>query len=109
MHDRDTGQAVITEGASQTVLAAVPSPLPAVAAAPAGCDRGRRGPASGHRARRPVIAYLDSSVVLRVVLGERGALREWKAFETGVASAPNDLDENFTKAAPIHVVVGPKG
>jgi predicted nucleic acid-binding protein len=34
-----------------------------------------------------VIAYLDSSVVLRVVLGQRGSLREWKAIETGVASA----------------------
>jgi len=34
-----------------------------------------------------VIAYLDSSVVLRVVLGQRGSLREWKAVETGVASA----------------------
>ncbi len=34
-----------------------------------------------------MIAYLDSSVVLRVVLGQRGALREWKAVETGVASA----------------------
>ena len=34
-----------------------------------------------------MIAYLDSSVVLRVVLGQRGSLREWKAIETGVASA----------------------
>jgi predicted nucleic acid-binding protein len=34
-----------------------------------------------------VIAYLDSSVVLRVVLGQRGSLREWKTIETGVASA----------------------
>ncbi len=34
-----------------------------------------------------MIAYLDSSVILRVVLGQRGALREWKAIETGVASA----------------------
>ncbi len=34
-----------------------------------------------------MIAYLDSSVVLRVVLGQRGALREWKVIETGVASA----------------------
>ncbi len=34
-----------------------------------------------------MIAYLDSSVVLRVVLGQRGSLREWKAVETGVASA----------------------
>lgn len=34
-----------------------------------------------------MIAYLDSPVVLRVVLGQRGSLREWKAVETGVASA----------------------
>jgi hypothetical protein len=34
-----------------------------------------------------VIAYLESSVVLRVVLGQRGSLREWKAVQTGVASA----------------------
>ncbi len=34
-----------------------------------------------------MIAYLDSSVVLRAVLGQRGSLREWKAVETGVASA----------------------
>lgn len=34
-----------------------------------------------------MIAYLDSSVVLRVALGQRGSLREWKAIERGVASA----------------------
>ena len=34
-----------------------------------------------------MIAYVDSSVVLRVVLGQRGSLREWKAIEAGVASA----------------------
>ncbi len=34
-----------------------------------------------------MIAYLDSSVVLRVVLGQRGSLREWRAIETGIASA----------------------
>ncbi len=34
-----------------------------------------------------MIAYLDSSVVLRVVVGQRGSLREWKAIEAGVASA----------------------
>ena len=34
-----------------------------------------------------MIAYLDSSIVLRVVLGQRGMLREWKIIETGVASA----------------------
>jgi len=34
-----------------------------------------------------VIAYLDSSVVLRVVLGQRGRLKEWRRIESGVASA----------------------
>jgi predicted nucleic acid-binding protein len=33
-----------------------------------------------------VIAYLDSSVVLRVVLGQPGRLREWRKVEVGVAS-----------------------
>jgi len=33
-----------------------------------------------------VIAYLDSSVVLRVVLGQPGRLQEWKKITTGVAS-----------------------
>jgi predicted nucleic acid-binding protein len=34
-----------------------------------------------------VIAYIDSSVILRLVLGQRGALREWRAIDRGVASA----------------------
>ena len=34
-----------------------------------------------------MIAYVDSSVVLRVVLRQRNALPQWKAIETGVASA----------------------
>lgn len=32
-------------------------------------------------------AYLDSSVLLRVVLGQRGALAEWRRVRRGVASA----------------------
>lgn len=32
-------------------------------------------------------AYLDASVLLRIVLGQRNALKEWRAIETGVASA----------------------
>jgi predicted nucleic acid-binding protein len=32
-------------------------------------------------------AYLDSSVVLRVVLGQPGALAEWEDIRVGVASA----------------------
>jgi predicted nucleic acid-binding protein len=34
-----------------------------------------------------VIAYVDSSVVLRRVLGQAGALQEWKELEAPVASA----------------------
>jgi len=34
-----------------------------------------------------MIAYVDSSVVLRLVLGQPGALREWRSVERGVASA----------------------
>jgi predicted nucleic acid-binding protein len=34
-----------------------------------------------------LIAYLDSSVVLRVVLGQRNRLKEWKQVREGVASA----------------------
>ncbi len=33
-----------------------------------------------------MIAYLDSSVVLRVVLGQPGRIQEWKKITTGVAS-----------------------
>lgn len=39
-----------------------------------------------------MIAYLDSSVVLRVVLGQRGSLREWKAIQTGIASALLEIE-----------------
>jgi predicted nucleic acid-binding protein len=34
-----------------------------------------------------MIAYLDASVVLRVVLGQRNRLREWKRVREGIASA----------------------
>ncbi len=34
-----------------------------------------------------MIAYLDSSVILRVILGQRDKLRAWKSIERGVASA----------------------
>jgi predicted nucleic acid-binding protein len=34
-----------------------------------------------------VIAYVDSSVLLRKVLGQPGALGEWRSIGTGVASA----------------------
>ena len=37
-------------------------------------------------------AYLDSSVVLRIVLWEVGALREWRAVQRGVASALVELE-----------------
>jgi predicted nucleic acid-binding protein len=34
-----------------------------------------------------VIAYVDASVLLRLVLGQARALREWRAIDTAVASA----------------------
>ncbi len=34
-----------------------------------------------------MIAYIDSSVLLRVVLRQRNRLREWRAIREGVASA----------------------
>lgn len=34
-----------------------------------------------------MIAYVDSSVVLRLVLGQPGRLREWKKIERGVSSS----------------------
>jgi predicted nucleic acid-binding protein len=34
-----------------------------------------------------VIAYLDSSAALRLILGQPGALREWSEVEGGVVSA----------------------
>ena len=34
-----------------------------------------------------MIAYLDSSVLLRVVLGQRNALKEWGRVSEGIASA----------------------
>jgi len=37
-------------------------------------------------------AYLDSSVVLRIVLREAAALREWRAVRRGVASALVELE-----------------
>jgi len=34
-----------------------------------------------------LIVYLDSSVLLRLVLGQRGKFKEWRAVREGVASA----------------------
>ena len=34
-----------------------------------------------------MIVYLDSSVLLRLVLGQRGKFKEWRAVREGVASA----------------------
>jgi predicted nucleic acid-binding protein len=37
-------------------------------------------------------AYLDASVLLRLVLGQRGQLAEWKAVRVGVASALTEVE-----------------
>ncbi|MGH8503184.1 MAG: PIN domain-containing protein [Gammaproteobacteria bacterium] len=34
-----------------------------------------------------MIAYIDSSVLLRLILGQRDKLKEWKTIKAGVASA----------------------
>jgi hypothetical protein len=34
-----------------------------------------------------VIAYLDSSVLLRVILGQKNRLAEWSAIREGIARA----------------------
>ena len=39
-----------------------------------------------------MIAYLDASVLLRVVLGQRNRLAEWKKVRAGVASALTQVE-----------------
>lgn len=39
-----------------------------------------------------MIAYLDSSVLLRLVLGEPGRLAEWSRIESGVTSALAEVE-----------------
>jgi len=39
-----------------------------------------------------VIAYLDSSVILRVVLGWRGRLKDWRKVREGVVSALAEVE-----------------
>ncbi|MBA2557341.1 MAG: PIN domain-containing protein, partial [Chloroflexi bacterium] len=39
-----------------------------------------------------MIAYLDASVVLRLVLGEEQQLAEWKQVEAAVASALTEVE-----------------
>jgi predicted nucleic acid-binding protein len=39
-----------------------------------------------------VIAYVDSSVLLRLVLRQPGALKEWSSVEEGVTSALTQVE-----------------
>jgi predicted nucleic acid-binding protein len=39
-----------------------------------------------------VIAYLDASVLMRLVLGQPGRLREWKSIEEGVSSVIAEVE-----------------
>ena len=39
-----------------------------------------------------MIAYLDSSVLLRVILGQRNALKEWARVTHGIASALAEVE-----------------
>jgi len=45
-----------------------------------------------------VIACLDSSVLLRAVLGQRGRLKEWRAVREGVFSALAEVESLQTLA-----------
>ena len=39
-----------------------------------------------------MIAYVDSSVVLRLVLGQPGVLAEWRSVEEGITSALTEVE-----------------
>jgi len=39
-----------------------------------------------------VIAYVESSVILRLVLGQAGALREWRTLDSGATSALAEVE-----------------
>ena len=39
-----------------------------------------------------MIAYLDASIILRLILGEPNKLAEWKRVKTGVASALTEVE-----------------
>ena len=39
-----------------------------------------------------MIAYVDSSVILRLVLGQAGALREWKQLDGGATSVLTEVE-----------------
>ena len=39
-----------------------------------------------------MIAYLDSSILLRMVLGQRGRLKEWRTVKEGVVSALAEVE-----------------
>ena len=39
-----------------------------------------------------MIAYVDSSVVLRLVLGQPGALAEWRTLDEGITSALTEVE-----------------
>jgi len=41
-----------------------------------------------------MIAYVDSSVLLRLVLGQPGALREWKRVSRGIASGLVEVESS---------------
>ena len=39
-----------------------------------------------------MIAYVESSVILRLVLGQAGALREWRTLDAGATSALAEVE-----------------
>ena len=94
MLDRDTPIArLLPLGTEAFVGAAVPRTAPPTQVAPPARARRRcRGPAAGGTAGKSVIAYLDASVLLRVVLGQRHRLAEWKDVRVDVASALTEVE-----------------
>src|SRR5260370_1044168 len=62
------------------------------AAAATEAGRRRRRVAARGPAERGVIAYLDSSVILRIVLGQPGRLSEWKTITGGVSSGLAEVE-----------------
>jgi prevent-host-death family protein len=89
--ERDTPVARIVPmseaGAALRFVAGTPQAVVRRETAAAAGDEGRhRGVAAGG-AGRAMTAYVDSSVVLRVLLGQQGRLAEWKQITKGVSSA----------------------
>src|SRR5262249_46522187 len=84
--EREASPALPSPPASRSpALRPPPASRPPAAASHDRC--GRRRPVARGAAGRAVTAYVDSSVLLRVLLGQAHALKEWKTLRRAVASA----------------------